>query len=239
MFDITHRKAHMLLQAAADRRITPDETLALNTHLEKCKECRDYANGLTDLEAGLRKALHAQWDPQQPRLDPQAIIGPTPAKLIWLNALGLTQSMGKVTIAIVLLLGYIVLANHFGIQIHNLNNETPTNLPTPNEVVLSSNVSPTPSAPNQLAMTKLTMQDCDVITYIVQATDSLESIAIEHGTSKELIMEYNNLATDIVSTGMKLFIPMCGNTPSQTASLPGNLITNTPIKSTILPDNPE
>jgi LysM repeat protein len=240
MFDITHQKARMLLQSAADRQIAPDETSALNAHLEKCKECRDYANDLTNLEAGLRNALHAQWDHQQPKLDLQAITNPTLAKLMWVNFPSLTQSIGKVTIVTVLLLGYFMLANHFGIRIHSSNSETPANLPTPNELLLLSNTSPTPSAPTQLTtMTKLTMQDCDVITYIVQATDSLESIAIKHGTSKELIMEYNNLTTEAVSPDMELFIPLCRNTPSRTASLPSNLITNTPIKGTILPDNPE
>ena len=230
----------MLLQSAADRRITSDETSALNAHLEKCRECRNYANSLTNLEAGLRNALHAQWDYQQPKLDLQAIMNPTPEKLVWINFPSLTQSIGKVTIVAVVLLGYIMLANHFGIQIHNLNNETPTNLPTPNELVLSSNVSPTPSAPAQLTMAKMTMQDCDVIPYTVQATDSLESIAAKHGTSKELIMEYNNLTTEVVSPNIELFIPLCRNTPSRTtASLPSNWITNTPIKGTILPNNPE
>jgi LysM repeat protein len=239
MFEITHQKARILLQSAADRQIAPDEESALDAHLGKCDKCRNYANSLIDLEAGLRNALHAQWDGQQPKLDLQAIVDPSPAKLICVNILGLSQSMGKVTIVAVLLLGYFMLANHFGIRVHSSNEETPSNLPTPNESVLFSNISPTPSAPTQLAMTKLTTQDCDVSTYTVQATDSLESIAIEHGTSKELIMEYNNLRSDVVSPNMKLFIPLCGSTPSRTASLPGNLITNTPIKSTILPDNPE
>jgi LysM repeat protein len=83
------------------------------------------------------------------------------------------------------------------------------------------------------------MQACNVITYIVQAADSLESIALKHGTSKELIMEYNNLRSDVIYPDMELFIPLCRSTPSHTASLPSNLITNTPIKSTLLPDNPE
>ena len=239
MFDITHQKARMLLQSAADRRITSDEASALNAHLEKCRECRNYANSLTNLEAGLRNALHAQWDDQQPKLDLQAIMNPTPAKLMWVNIPSLTQSIGKVTIAVVLLLGYMMLANHLGIRINSSNNETPTNLPTPNELLLLSNTSPTPSAPTQLTMTKMTMQDCDVIPYTVQATDSLESIAAKHGTSKELIMEYNNLTTDAISPAMELSIPVCGSTPSRTASLPSNLITNTPIKGTILPDKPE
>jgi len=239
MFDITHQKARMLLQAAVDRRIAADETSALNAHLEKCKECRGYANGLTDLEAGLRNVLHDEWSDQQPKLDLQAIMNPTPAKLMWVNFPSLTQSIGKVTIVAVLLLGYVMIANHFGIQIHSLKDETPTNLPTPNELLLLSHTSPTPSAPTQLATTKLTMQDCDVITYIVQATDSLESIATKHGISKELIMEYNNLTSEVVPPDMELFIPLCRSTPSRTASLPGDLITNTPIKGTILPDNPE
>lgn len=239
MSEITHQKAHILLQSTADQRITPDEKSELDAHLEKCEECRNYANNLTNLEADLHNALHTQWDNHQPKLDLQAIIDPTPAKLIWINFSSLTQSMGKVTIVAVLLLGYLTLANHFGIRIHSSNNETPTNLPTPNELMLLSNTSPTPSAPTQLTTTKMTMQDCDVITYTVQVTDSLESIATKHRTSKESIMEYNNLRNDAVSPNMKLFIPLCGNTPSRTASMPSNLITNTPIKGTLLPDNPE
>lgn len=239
MFDITHQKARLLLQFAADQMIEPDEKLALEAHLQKCKECRNYANSLTNLETGLHNTLHARWDDQQPKLDLQAITNPSPAKLIQINVSSLTQSMGKVTIVVALLLGYFMLANHFGIHIHSLNNEIPTNLPTPNESVLFFNTSPTPSAPTQLTMTKLTTQDCDVITYIVQATDSLESIATKYGTSKELIMEYNNLTTDFVSPNRGLFIPLCKSTPSHTASIPSNSITNTPIHGTILPDNHE
>jgi LysM repeat protein len=239
MFEITHQKALVLLQSASDQRITPDEKSELDVHLEQCKECRDYAKSLANLEAGLRNALHVQWDDQQPKLDLQAIMKPTPAKLMWINFPSLTQSLGKVTIVAVLLLGYFMLANHFGIWIHGSNDETPTNLPTPNELLLPSNTSPTPSAPTQLITTKMTMQDCDIVPYTVQTTDSLESIAIEHGTSKELILEYNNLRSDVISPNMKLFIPLCGSTPSRTASLPSNLITNTPIKGTILPDNHE
>jgi LysM domain len=239
MFEITHQKAQMLLQSAADQIIASDEKSALDAHLKICKECRDYANSLIGLENGLRSTFHAQWDNRHLKLDLQVIMNPSPAKRFWNNISGLTQSMGKVTIAATLVLGYVILASYFGIRIHSLNDKTPTTLPTPNELSLFFNTSPTPSMPIQLTRTELANRDCNVVPYISKTTESLESIATRYGTSKELIMEYNNLTTEVVSPNRELFVPLCKSTPSRTASVPSKLITNTPIHGTILPDHPE
>ena len=66
MSEITHQKAHALLQAAADGPLGVNEKSALDAHLTTCKECNDYARSLTTLEADLRKVFHAQWDRQRP-----------------------------------------------------------------------------------------------------------------------------------------------------------------------------
>lgn len=239
MFNITHQKARMLLQSAADQIIETDEKSALEAHLKICKECRDYASSLMGLEKGLRGTFHAQWDNQHPKLDLQAITNPSSAKRFWSNLFGLTQPMGRVTIVAALVLGYVMLASYFGIRMHSSNDKTPTILPTPNELSLFFNNSPTPSTPIQSTQTELVTRDCNVVPYTAKTTESLESIAARYRTSKELIMEYNNLSTDVVSPNRELFIPLCTSTPSRTASIPSTLITNTPIHGTILPGNHE
>jgi len=232
MLEITHQKAHALLQVAADQPLGADEKSALDVHLAKCKECNDYAKGLTSLEVGLRRILHAQWDMQRPDLNLQAITHPSQAKLIWNNLLSQTHVLGKVTIVAALVLGYVVIANLFGIKLPISANETPTTIPTPSELALALAISPTPSA--QFTLTGLTTQACETVIYIVQQNDTLAYIALQHGLTEEAIQEYNNLNSNIVFTGMELAIPLCKNTPSQTAT-----ITTTPLDETIFPTQPE
>ena len=236
MFEITHQKAHDLMQASADQPLGAEEKSALGAHLAKCKECSDYAKSLAGLESRLRKSLHAQWDDHLPDLNQQAIMRPPLAKLIWDSLFSQTNTMGKVTILAALLLGYFMIANLFGIQLPISGNETPTIVPIPNELALTLAISSTPSA--QFSLTGLSMQACETFIYNVQANDTLESIAMQHGTTKEAILEYNqkytNLATNTVYTGMDLIIPLCKSTPSRTATT-----TITPLSGTIFPVQPE
>jgi LysM repeat protein len=232
MSEITHQKAHALLQAAADQPLEVDEKSALDAHLAKCKECSDYATGLMNLEAGLRRAFHTQWDSQRPNLNLQATTHPSPAKLIWNTFLRQTNAMVKVTIVAVLVLGYIVIANLFGIKLPISSNETPTTVPTPSELPLVLAISPTPST--QFTLTGSTAEVCETITYIVQENDTLAYIALQHGTTEEVLLESNNLNSNTVFTGMELVIPQCNGTPSQAATT-----TIAPLNGTILPTKPE
>jgi len=232
MLEITHQKAHNLLQVAVDKPLGADEKSALDAHLTTCDECRAYAEGLTNLEVSLRRVLHAQWDTQRPNLNLQAITHPSQAKLIWNNFLNQTHALGKVTIVAALVLGYVVIANLFGIRLPLSADETPTTVPTPSELSLALATSPTPSA--QLALTGLTTQACETTIYIVQENDTLEYIALQYGTTEETIQEYNNLISNTLFTGMELTIPLCKSTPSQTATT-----TITPLNGTKFPVQPE
>ena len=83
------------------------------------------------------------------------------------------------------------------------------------------------------------MQACETITYIVQADDTFESIAVRHGTTKDVILEHNKMYTGFLNanrvfTGMELAIPLCNSTPSRTATT-----TITPLRGTIYPVQPE
>jgi LysM repeat protein len=232
MSEITHQKTRILLQAAADGPLTADEQSILDAHLASCGECSAYAKNLTNLEVDLRKVFHAQWDAQRPHLNLQAITHPSPAKLIWNNFFSQTNAMGKVTIVVALVLGYIVIANLFGIKLPISSNETPTTVPTPSEHALALSIFPTPSA--QYTLTGSTRRVCETITYVVKENDTLAYIALQHGTTKETLMEYNNLSSNMVFTGMELVIPQCDGTPSQAATT-----TITPLNGTIFPTKPE
>lgn len=232
MIEITHQKAHSLLQAAADQQLGSDEISALDAHLANCQECSDFAERLTNLEADLRTVFHAQWDLQRPNLNLQAITHPSPAKLIWNNFLSQTNALGKVTIVTALVLGYIVIANLFGIKLPISTEETPTTVPTPSELSLALAISPTPSA--QFTLTGSTTQACEIILYIAQENDTLAYIAQQHGITEETLVEHNNLNSNMVFTGMELTIPQCNGAPSQTATT-----TITPLNGTIFPTKPE
>lgn len=238
MPEITHQEARVLLQAATDQVIASDENNALNAHLAQCKVCTDYAKNLVDLEANLRRTMHANWDNQQPNLDIQAILNPHPVKLLWNSFVSQTHTMEKVGVVIVLLLGYFFIVNLVGIQFPITKEKTPTPLPTPNgQPVVFSN-SPTPSV--NPSLTKVVSPACETtIMYLVQEKDTLDSIAYRHGITKEVILAYNNLNSSTVFTGMELLIPLCDSTPAQIATIPKNTLSLTPLVGTILPTQPE
>lgn len=237
MSEITHQKARSLIQAAADQVLQPEEKIALDTHLAWCQACVNYATNLSALEVNLRKSFHTTWDNQHvPSLDLQAIINPSLKKFFWNNLFGQTSAMAKATIVAALLVGYFVIANLLGIQTPIVNEETATILPTPNEFASAYSASPTPSAP--VSLTGATSQSCETVTYRVQKNDTLASIAYQHGTTKEAILEYNHLSSNMVPTDTELIIPFC-NTPSHTATIPENMTTITPLNGTVFPTQPQ
>jgi LysM repeat protein len=241
MTKITHQKARALLEVAADNSLMPVDRVALNAHLIACQECRAYADRMAGLEDTLRKALHRRWDRFRPKLNLQTIKNPSRAKLVWGSLFNQTHALGKVTIMAALLLGFIIFINLAGIQGPIANEKTPTALPTPNNFTTTFTTLSTLSADStSINSTSLT---CKLVTYVVRENDTLESIAVRHGITKEDILAYNdqdaNLAANTVFTGMELIIPQCKETPARTASLSGKELTLTPIDGTIFPDRPE
>ena len=236
MFEITHQQARLLLQAAADRPLGAEERTALQVHLAHCQACSQHAGGLASLEDRLREAMRARWDLQRPGLDLGAILHPPAVKPAWGRFLGQGTALGKVAILAALFLGYVLVASLFGLRSPLSGGGTPASAPTPNEPALAFAASPTP--PAHLTSTGLSTQGCETLVYIVQANDTLESIAMRHGATKEAILAYNvdyaQSASQTVFAGMQLVIPLCRGTPSQTATT-----TLTPILGTLLPVQPE
>lgn len=231
MTKITHEKAHTLIQAVVDQLLLrTEEKTALDAHLDECIDCKEYANELTMLETNLQRALHASWDEQQPNMNLQAILHPSPGKQLLNSFFNQTSFMAKATIVTALLLGYFVITNLLGIQSPISGDKTATILPTPNEAASIYATSPTPSA--QLSSTRST-QTCKTVTYLVREDDTLASIAFQHGISQESILVQNHLVSDTVFTGMELSIPLCNSTPSHTATIPTNMLTTTPVDGAI------
>lgn len=240
MTEITHQTAKQLLQVSADRPLPPVDRSALEAHLAACDDCNGYAKNLANLEVDLRSLMHRQWDAYRPSLRIQAIRKPSPVKLLWNNLFNQTQALGKLAVIAALLLGYFVIANITGVRVPIINGETATVLPTPNRENLISATSATPSI--QTAITSFTSQACGTVSYIVQESDTLESIALRYGVTKEALLAYNSgdppLAANRVFIGMELYIPVCEGTPSHTASVPSHTLT-TPRNGTLLPEQPD
>ena len=237
MIEISHQKAQAFLQAAADSILPANSKVQLDAHLTACKDCREHKKNLRNLEDNLQRISHEQWDNYQPNLNLKAITNPSATRIVLGSLLGLTQGMGKATIVLALVLGYFLIVNLVSDQKFASQTEIPTTLPTPNALVFSAAKSPTPSSPSTL--TGLTTQGCENIDYVIQADDTLESIALQFGVSKETIIKHNNLKTDDLSPGKELLIPLCNHTPSHTASTADNTLTITPLIGTLLPTQRE
>jgi LysM repeat protein len=240
MTEITHTTARALLQADADQALNLTDRSDLDAHLAVCAECDQYAQQFSGLETRLRETLHTRWDKYRPVINLQAIRDPSPLKLFWNGLFQQSQFLGKASVLAALLAGYFVLANVIGIREPLGDDTTPTVLPTPNVSVFISAISPTPST---LATLNQGTPACQTTIYVVKENDTLDKIALQHGTTKELILEYNpddlSLAANTVFLNMELVIPLCKGTPVHTASLPGNTLTITPVYGTILPEQPE
>jgi hypothetical protein len=237
MSELTHKKARALLQVATDRGLSAQDKRVLDAHLATCVECSDYADGLTQMEARLRRIMRTQWDEQHPNLELQTILNPSSTKRLFYNFINQSHAIGRVTIAVALLLGYVLFANLFGFQLPISEDSIPTAVPTPNELTSGFDLSPTPSA--QWTTTGHPARNCETIIYVVQTADTLESIARQYGISKNAIIEQNKLLSENISPAMELLIPLCEVTPYYSATVPNNTVTITPLNGTILPLQPE
>jgi LysM repeat protein len=85
----------------------------------------------------------------------------------------------------------------------------------------------------------MSTQNCETVTYIVQTTDTLESVARRFGIQKSVIMEYNNMSTEKLSPKMELFIPFCESTPTGLRTTASHTVTVTPLNGATITFQPE
>jgi LysM repeat protein len=66
-----------------------------------------------------------------------------------------------------------------------------------------------PEATSTLNATELAYEACEIETHIVQAGDTLSSIAFYKGVPEEAIMRWNGKSSNVVFEGEPLLIPLC------------------------------
>ena len=66
---------------------------------------------------------------------------------------------------------------------------------------------------------------CDAVIYEVQEFDTLDEIADQFFVSREEIMAFNDMRSDQINESMKLFIPQCNITPTDTVHTPTTTLT--------------
>ncbi|MEW5942198.1 MAG: LysM peptidoglycan-binding domain-containing protein [Chloroflexota bacterium] len=197
---ITHEQAQTLIQFAADRPLDSAERTNLESHLEGCSLCRNYASDLEKLGGALRASMRKRWEVAPPPLS-NAILNSRKPALKFQRLLPLAAA--PLTVAFV-----ILLAVFFTRWQITTGGSTSTPLPTPTAIT-----APAPSA-GLTSADELTL-DCPREIYEVQAGDSLDSIAQKFSISREIIIRANGLTSERIVPSALLVIPQCGPTPSQ------------------------
>ena len=204
---ITHAEAIQLIHYRADRQSHIPNERMLDEHLKGCPDCLAYARQLNEMENILQGAMRKQWN-RSPA--PLAIDILTANKNHWKesNSILITRT-AMIGIAF---LAFVFIGWQFTFTANSNNSLQPGSLPIP-----------TPST--LFTATSSKSQNCTKIQYQIQNDDTLESIADHFSTSKETIMELNNLHTDTAEPNTKILIPVCDSTPTSTTRPPTFTIT--------------
>jgi LysM repeat protein len=213
---ITHEEARRLIHFASDETLKTYQKEMLDSHLASCRECQEYAESTKNMESVLRPLLQKQWNRQPPPLSMDALLLRQDSRLS--KSMLLATRIAAVGVMFVV---FMFSAWQFALSKPSMAGSLLASVPP----------IPIPSTSTQLVSTKMQSKACDQITYIVKENDTLVSIAAKFSMSREDILNVNNLKTEIVTTGMKLSIPVCNFTPTGTI----NTLTTTftPVLHTI------
>ena len=208
---ITHEQAHTLIQLNMDQALGSQEMTVLFTHLEDCTDCQTYAQELKDMEGRLIPALKKQWSRQ-----------PTPLSITVLKErIQKTQASTLLTMRTAAM-SLVVLAMFFSVwQFVFFGPSTSDQSP--------QLVPPVPTPSTISTNTMVTLENCELALYVVQANDTLAGIATQFLVATDEIMQINQLKTEAIQPSMKLIIPICKSTPTGTVHPVTFTTTYTPI----------
>ncbi len=209
---ITHEEARRLIHFASDANLKAPQKETLDSHLESCLECQEYADSIRRMEVILYPLLQKQWKQE-----------PIPLSMNML----LSKGNSKLSEGILLATRIAAVGVMFMVFMFSAWQFTMSKPGASGPRLVSVPPIPVPSSSTQFVSTKTQSQTCGEIAYSVQENDTLESIATQFATSKEEIRSANHMKTEIVTTGMKLIVPVCNFTPTGTANT--LTITFTPI----------
>lgn len=211
MTQATHQQFQTLLQVAADQALRPEEQTMLDQHLATCDECRKYAQSLSLLQDGLRRVMQQQWNVRGKPMTAQQIKARSARNVAQHHAV---NAFGKFAfIPILALTIFMVLT----IKTTNPQKASPgfgMASGTPSMALMI------PKPPASLTAAQVRTQTCKQTSYTAQENETLGSIAIKFGVSKEAIASYNGLGSDKLNTPLTLVIPICEHTPLETTTTP-------------------
>ena len=204
---ITHEEAIQLIQYAADKAVPNAKEKLLHEHLQDCAQCSAYAGQFKNMENVLQTVMRKQWRQR-----------PAPLSLNTLKAKkDLQKKRSAILVTRTAFIGMAVCTFIFiGWQVTLTTNPKHAMFP---------GMLPIPTPSTQYTATNTLALNCRQVLYKVQDYDTLESIASQYATSKEAIMNLNNLNTENIQRDMELFVPICKSTPTSTIYPPTFTIT--------------
>jgi hypothetical protein len=205
---IPHAEAHRLIQLNLDRALNTEKQRLLSTHLQECETCRAYVDGMLNVETLLRQVMNKRWDHP-----------PLPLSLDSLRPQNILQKSANNLFGLRTALASMVLVA-FAFFIWQLT----TTVDHSSERIPSS-VLPVPTPSNQFSTASLESHQCEWSLHKVETFDTLESIAFQYSVSKEEIMTFNSMNSELIYESMELKIPHCNVTPTMTAHMPTTTLT--------------
>lgn len=218
MTSISHEQARGLLQAAEDQTLGPDQRENLDSHLSACGECRAYAEELNETGQALRETLQVRWNVTPLPISMEAILRSANTKGTDQPSLKIISRFAAVP---AMLIAFLAIAITFSVWRYSSGTNPPTQTLSASALQV-----PTPSA--QWTATRSIPTDCDILLYEVQEKDTLASIADQFLVSREMLIEYNHLSTEVLSVHTQIKIPVCNSTPLVSSKTPQSTLAYTP-----------
>ena len=204
---LTHEEAIQLIQYKTDKTMPGAQEMLLHAHLKDCAQCHAYASEFKEMENILQRVMQKHWSKR-----------PAPFSIRNLKAeKRLQKNKSVLLVTRRAFVGIAVMAFFFFGWQATLTNTSGQNI--------YPGLLPIPTPSTQYTATTSFSLHCQEILYKVQQNDTLQSIADQHITSKEVIAKLNNLNIEDVQLGMELLIPACELTPTSTLNPPTFTIT--------------
>lgn len=212
---ITHEQARKLIQFSLDGVLQSAEKLTLSAHLQDCRDCRNYAQELKEIERIILPLMKKHWNARATPLSIPMLVQNKSSALDTRKLLAIRSAV----------IGLVVVALFFSAW-QFVSSSPSSSSPIPLVVQLV----PTPSVlTTQSTNAKNTAENCEAMAYSVQQNDTLASIANRFLVPEDEIVQLNHLKTHALSSGMELVIPVCNFTPTGTIHPATFTITHTPI----------
>jgi hypothetical protein len=212
---ITHEQARKLIQFSLDGVLPAADRGRLSMHLQECRDCRDYANDLKEVEANLLPVMKKQWNVQ-----------PIPLSLPFLaQRKSFTANASHILTMRSVALTLVFVALFFSAW--RFVSSSPS---ASGQVPLDVALVPTPSTQSARSTNTASIsENCGMLVYRVQPNDTLGSIASHFLVPEVKLMQINGLSTASLGSLRELVIPLCNFTPTGTSHIATFTTTNTPI----------